>query len=198
MPPKPRSTARDPHADIRLTERSWIEAAFRHIKKSNLSDLRVETLARELGVTKGSFYWHFRDREHLLKRVLEYWTESATIRITQWSMSERTDGLERLARLLALPANASPDKRGAEVELAVRSWARRDKAAADTVARIDSLRFEHFVELMIEMGFSGGDARRRAAIAQSFMLGDAFLRSGLSVDERKANARACAEMIAQP
>jgi AcrR family transcriptional regulator len=194
-PPQKRPSVARP--DNRLSERSWIEAAFEHVIKSNFSDLSVEALARELDVTKGSFYWHFRDRRHLLERVLEHWTETATIRVTQWSASESADGIERLVRLLSLPANTPPDRRGAEVELAVRSWARRDETAAKTVAKVDSMRFSHFVEIIAGLGFSDREARRRASIAQAFMLGDAFLRSGLTPAERTENARVCAEMVAR-
>lgn len=185
-------------AQSNLTEQSWIDAAVQHIIKANISDIRVEKLARDIGVTKGSFYWHFDNRQHLLRRVLEQWTERATVRITEWSKSGNADGVERIARLLALPANASTDNHGADIELAVRSWARRDEAAADIVAKIDKMRFENFVDLIGELGFSDEEAHQRAAIALSFMLGDAFLKLGMSQAERNANARACAEIIARP
>lgn len=181
-----------------MTEQSWIDAAVQHIIKASISDIRVEKLARDIGVTKGSFYWHFRDRQHLLQRVLEQWTERATIRITEWSKLGDSSGVERIARLLSLPANASNGNYGADIELAVRSWARRDEAAADIVAEIDKLRFENFVELISELGFPHEEAHKRAAIALSFMLGDAFLKLKLSQAERNANAQLCAEIIARP
>lgn len=185
-------------AASRLTEREWIEAAMRHLADANVDDIRVEELARELGVTKGSFYWHFRNRQHLVQRVLEHWMDRATIQITRWARAEDTRGMERLTRLLSLPANTPPDKRGADIELAVRSWARREKLAADTVKKVDRLRADFFLELIEELGFSGEEARRRAAIAQSFMLGEALLKTGASKAERLAAVRTCAEMIGAP
>lgn len=183
-----------------LTEQSWIDAAVQHIIKDSVGDIHVEKLARDIGVTKGSFYWHFRNRQHLLQRVLEQWTERATIRITEWSKlaDANENSIERIARLLALPANTSEGNHGAEIELAVRSWARRDDAAADIVAKIDKMRFENFVELISEFGFSEEETRKRASIALAFMLGDAFLKLGLSQADRNANARVCAEIIARP
>lgn len=180
-----------------MTEQSWIDAAVQHIIKSSISDIRVEKLARDIGVTKGSFYWHFQDRQHLLQRVLEQWTERATIRVTEWSKLGDTTGVERITRLLSLPANASTGNHGADIELAVRSWARRDNAAADIVARIDKLRFENIVELIGELGFTDEEVHQRAAIAQAFMLGDAFLKLELSQAKRNANAQVCAEIIAR-
>lgn len=187
---------RNLRGDGRLSEREWIDAAFRHIARANFDDIRVEELARELGVTKGSFYWHFRNRQHLVERVLEHWMDRATIQITRWTRLERSNGLERLIRLLSLPANTPPDKRGAEIELAVRSWARREKLAAETVARVDGTRADYFREIMAELGFSGEEARRRAAIAQAFMLGEALLKTGATRAERLAAVEDCARMLA--
>lgn len=183
-----------------LTEQSWIDAAVQYIVKDSVGDIHVEKLARNIGVTKGSFYWHFRNREHLLQRVLEQWTERATIRITEWSKlaDANENSVERIARLLALPANTSEGNHGAEIELAVRSWARRDEAAAAIVAKIDKMRFENFVELISEFGFSDEVTRQRASIALAFMLGDAFLKLGLSQADRNTNALVCAEIIARP
>jgi len=180
----------------RLTEREWIDAAFRHLAKANVDDIRVEELARDLGVTKGSFYWHFRNRQHLVERLLEHWMDRATIQITRWARSEGDGGIERLVRLLSVPANTPPDKRGADIELSIRSWARREKVAADTVRKVDQMRADYFAELIEELGFTGEEARRRAAIAQAFMLGEALLKTGLGRAERLAVVRACAGMIA--
>ena len=194
----PEHASTPPRTGERLNEQSWIGAALRRIATTNASDLRIEELARDLGVTKGSFYWHFRDRQHLLRSILDQWTERATVRVTQRSQSESADGVERLARLLSFPANLSQDNNGADVELAVRSWARHDEAAAATVARVDGMRLDYLVELLVEIGFEAHEARRRAAIAQAFMLGNAFLRSGLSQAERVAVALSCAEMVTRP
>lgn len=193
-----RMTGEDPGQGPRLGERDWIEAALRHIAKANVDDIRVEELARELGVTKGSFYWHFRNRQHLVERVLEHWMDRATIQVTRWARSEDARGVERLCRLLSLPALTPPDKKGADIELAVRSWARREKLAADTVREVDRIRFDYFVELMSDLGLEGDEARRRAAIAQAFMLGEALLQTTAAVEQRLIAVRAFAAMLAAP
>lgn len=179
----------------RLGERDWIEAAFAHIAKANVDDIRIEELARELGVTKGSFYWHFRNRQHLVERVLEHWMERATVHITRWARAEAPSPAERLVRLLSLPANTPPDKRGAEIELAVRSWARRERLAADTVRRVDAMRSEYFLELMHDLGFEGPAATARATAAQAFMLGESLLKLEGGRESRLATVRAFVETL---
>lgn len=181
--------------EIRPGERPWIEAALGHLADANVEDIRIEELARELGVTKGSFYWHFRNRDHLLDRVLEHWMDRATVQVTRWARSGGETGAERLRRLLSLPATTPPDKRGADVELAMRSWARREPRAAKIVAQVDSMRLDFFVELMAGIGHEGDEARWRAAIAQAFMLGDALLKTGGSREERLRAVEICAGML---
>ena len=58
-----------------LDRSAWIEAAIDLIATEGVAGLRIETLARKLRVTKGSFYWHFRDRRALQRALLEHWRE---------------------------------------------------------------------------------------------------------------------------
>ncbi len=61
-----------------LTRDDWIEAAVDLMVRTSVEQTRVETLARDLGVSKGSFYWHFRTRDDLLACVLEWWKQTST------------------------------------------------------------------------------------------------------------------------
>jgi AcrR family transcriptional regulator len=193
-----RHTLTDPEGEaVRPGERQWIDAAVAHLVKANVDDIRIEELSRELGVSKGSFYWHFRNRDHLLDRVLEHWLDRATVRTSRWARGG-TSAPERLLRILSLPARTPPEKRGADLELAIRSWARRDERAAEMVRKVDQKRAEFLTEVMQELGFSGEEVQRRAAIAQSFMLGDAFLKLGMSEAERLAAVRILADLLAAP
>ena len=63
-----------------LTPETWIDAATAVLVDQGIDHVRVAVLAGELNVTRGSFYWHFRDREDLLRRVLQAWSERATLR----------------------------------------------------------------------------------------------------------------------
>ena len=92
-PPKhPRSRARTtPRAAAasasdneraQLTPETWVDAATQVLVNEGIDHVRVDVLAQQLGVTRGSFYWHFRDREDLLRRVLAAWRERATEQLT--------------------------------------------------------------------------------------------------------------------
>lgn len=189
------NTTRDTGSTPRLGADDWVETGLKLLASGDVDDVRVEVIARELKVTKGSFYWHFKNRQELLERLLDHWTDWATIQITRWARSEGVTPRERLERLLSLPARSRPDKRGADIELAIRSWARHDDLAEQTVRKVDLLRADFFRELLAGLGVNGDELSRRVAIAQAFMLGEALLKTDLDRDIRLANARACAELL---
>ena len=67
-----------------------MRAALLAIAEGGTAAVAVETLAARLGATKGSFYWHFRNREHLLERILDHWMDRATIQITRWARANQS------------------------------------------------------------------------------------------------------------
>ena len=81
-----------------LTRQAWCLAALERIAAGGTSSVSVEGLARELGVTKGSFYWHFSDRAALIEAALEHWAEIATHRLIT-ELSGIDNPLERLSAL---------------------------------------------------------------------------------------------------
>ena len=60
---------------VQLDRENWIESATDVLAREGLGGLRIEVLAKRCGVTKGSFYWHFKDRQDLLTAILEHWQE---------------------------------------------------------------------------------------------------------------------------
>ena len=70
-----------------LTPESWIDAATDVLVDQGIDHVRVDVLATRLGVTRGSFYWHFKDREELLRSVLKAWRERATVARSRHALS---------------------------------------------------------------------------------------------------------------
>jgi len=107
-----------------LTPDTWIEAATAVLVDEGIDHVRVDVLAGQLGVTRGSFYWHFRDREDLLRRVLQAWHDQATEQLTRRLESARDDAQAQLADVISLPFRGRAATRAARIELAIRAWAR--------------------------------------------------------------------------
>ncbi len=160
----------------RLDRQDWVSAALRTLHEEGVDQVRVERLAKALGVTKGSFYWHFRDRQDLLDKMLAYWFERMTQ--TVFDVANRFRG-EPQERLLAVLEDITGHDR-AGYDLAVRAWARNDASAAAAVRDIDQRRCDFLVQLFRDIGFDDDEAALRGRITYCFVLGEAmaFNRQG--------------------
>ncbi|WP_394845737.1 TetR/AcrR family transcriptional regulator [Pendulispora brunnea] len=150
-----------------LSPRDWADAALWAIGKSGLAGVTIDEVARTLGVTKGSFYWHFEDRLALLRAALERWEEICTHAII-----ERLEALERPRdRLQQLFMTVfSENETYAPIELAILSAA-ENPAVAPVVARVASRRLEYLVDIYRRSGLTPADARSAALLAYSAHLG---------------------------
>ncbi|MFM7971322.1 MAG: TetR/AcrR family transcriptional regulator [Betaproteobacteria bacterium] len=176
------------------TPETWVEAATEVLVDQGIDRVRVDVLAQELGMTRGSFYWHFKDREELLRRVLQAWRNSATEALTQRLERAHTDPREQLQDLVSLPWRGRAAVRAARIELAIRAWGRRDEMAAQVVREADESRLGYIAQVFSALGFGVMDARRRAFILYSSLLGDSLLGE-LSEHAAVAQRRARLELI---
>ncbi len=157
----------------RLDARAWIDAALEALGAEGPAAVRVEALAKRLAVTKGSFYWHFRDREDLLVRALDAWAEARVAAIG--AQVARGDGpAATLDDLLSLYTK-SPNPRGLAVELSIRALARQNEAAAVATARVDEARLAQVAGLFERQGMDAAEAGARALLFYSFLFGQSLL-----------------------
>ena len=152
----------------------WIEAGIREIARSGVDGVRVEVLAKNLGVTKGGFYRRFRDRAALLDGILQSWSAGRIAAIEQQTSLDGTSARERLKTLVRLYSErVSPE--GMAVELAIRQWARTDQAAANAVASVDAARLENVALLYRATGLSPEEADAQAFLFYCFIFGQSLL-----------------------
>src|SRR5688500_17162179 len=143
------------------------------LHKGGVDSLRVELLAGDVGITKGSFYHHFRDRGALLDAVIEFWSREMTD-----AEFERIAALRGglAARLVALAEDVLEKGMG-RYDPAIRAWARSDRKVAAAVAQVDRRRVRALTELFDEAGFSSSEARIRARTFYTFLLGEPQVRA---------------------
>ena len=170
----------------RLDCHDWLVQGMETLRRSGIDAVRVEPMARALGVTKGSFYWHFKDRGEFLDRLLQFWEAETTDRIKDHVASLHGDPREELLALCELITHDEIDR----YDAAVRAWALYDERAGEVVKQVDEKRLGHLRDLFRDMGFSPEEADMRSRICYFYMLGDlsAFL-DGPSVEERVARVR---------
>ncbi len=169
-----------------LTPEAWVEAATAVLVDQGIDHVRVDTLAPRLGVTRGSFYWHFRDREDLLRRVLQAWRERTTEQLTRRLRDAHSDPRVRLRDLMSLPTRGRAAVREARIELAIRAWARRDAMARQAVDEADATRLAYQVQVFGDLGHDSAEARHRAFLLYGHQLAEALLQVQASPAERAA------------
>ena len=148
----------------------WIEGAIEVLAREGVAGLRVEVLAKRCGVTKGSFYWHFKDRQDLLAAVLEHWREGRIRDIEK--ITTVSPGHEREQLHFAIKVyGTSRNRKGVSIELAVRDWARHDPQAAAIVEAVDLYRLECTRKLFVAAGMSDAEAKSRSLLLYACVFG---------------------------
>lgn len=143
----------------------WLNAASARLSEQGIEAVRVEALARDLGVSKGSFYWHFRDRGDLLERMLSRWEEGEL----GWLDVDHDDAsaAARWARVVARTANPEHIR----MEVAVRAWARRDERVARRVAALERKKAGLIAGVLRDVGFTRSTAESWADVVLLVCLG---------------------------
>lgn len=161
---------RNTTARTQLDPERWVEEAIEVLAREGVTGLRVEVLAKRCGVTKGSFYWHFKDRQALLDAVLQHW-KAGRIRDIEKTTAV-TPGQERAQLHYAIEVyGASRNRKGMSIELAVRDWARHDSQAAAVVEEVDLYRLECTRRLFVAAGMSDAEAKSRSLLLYACVFG---------------------------
>ena len=154
-----------------LSKDAWLKHTLKTIGEVGVANIQIESLAKDLNVTKGSFYWHFKGRDALLNDALSYWYETATRIIGRAANRSFSDPIDRLRYFFSLAFNQRYDVPGGPVERALQEWARVSEAASKTTQRVDQERIRLIADAYIELGKSEVDARRIATMALGQIIG---------------------------
>ena len=172
---------RDPKSDAKADARtgevrseSWIEAGLVEIARTGVEGVRVEVLAKNLGVTKGGFYRRFRDRAALLEAMLQHWSAGRIAAIEKQTSLDGGGARERLRALIALYSERMNTEAMA-VELAIRQWARSDELAAGAAAHVDAARLKNVGNLFRATGLPAEEADAQAFLFYCFVFGQGLL-----------------------
>jgi AcrR family transcriptional regulator len=154
-----------------LSADDWIKQGLKALAKSGFTGLKADPLAKAMGVSRGSFYWHFADLGAFHAAVLRRWREIAAEQIIADVEADSDDPLKSLLRRSF----------GARLDLerAVRNWAAFDPAAQAAVRAIDRRRFDYIEALLAKRGLAPATAQARAQILYWTFLG--FALSGAPV-----------------
>ncbi len=151
----------------RLTRDDWITAALGAIADGGLAAVGVEPLAARLGATKGSFYWHFENREALLEAAIRRWEKETTTDVgTQITAAHDAPASQFRRLVVAVIERAEQDRVGPALLASA-----THPVVAPTLERVTAARLSLIATVLRRMGFPPAEARRRALLAYSAYLG---------------------------
>jgi AcrR family transcriptional regulator len=166
-----------------LSAQDWVDLGLKTLAKSGFTALKAEPLAKAMGVSRGSFYWHFADIGAFHAAILSRWREVATERIIAGVEAARDRNKDEapLAVLLRLTFGSK-----LMLEKAVRSWAANDARARAAVVAVDRRRLDYIESLLKQAGLADEIARARAQILFWAFFGYALSDQPLALDRQKA------------
>ncbi|MDB5364206.1 MAG: TetR/AcrR family transcriptional regulator [Rhodospirillales bacterium] len=165
----PRAKSKSKTAPPPLSREDWLHAAKAALLKGGVDHVKVDRLARDIKMTRGSFYWHFTDRDDLLRALLDHWeaTNTGPLLLAIEAAEKRgRDGFNEVTKVWIEEKEFSP-----AFDSAVRDWARKDAAVARAVRRIDEKRIAALTRLMNSFGFAPEEAVVRARVIYFHQVG---------------------------
>jgi AcrR family transcriptional regulator len=147
----------------RTPRERWIEEGLRALATGGPDAVRVEALAKRLGVTKGGFYGFFADRDALLQEMLDAWERESTDEVLDRIEREGGDPRTKIERAGALTFSSDRD------------WARRDEAVAERLRRVDNRRMALLRETIGAVCADADEVEARSMLAFCVAIGAHFL-----------------------
>ena len=161
-----------------VSKQDWLEKGLEVLERDGVAGVRVEGMARELGVAKSGFYWHFRDRDDVLHQMLDYWAHEYTEVATENPELLRASPEERLR--LTMHMILEHDLGGLDASMC--AWAKGDAEVARVVRKVYAMRLEFIGGAFAELGFTGEDLEMRTRL---FVIYHSWERTTFWKDSKK-------------
>jgi AcrR family transcriptional regulator len=178
--------------NAKLGRQDWVQAALETLMAKGIEAVKVDVLAKSLKITRGSFYWHFKNLDDLLTAIIQEWQAVDTENVMQ--QIETIGGTPSQQLLHLLEIAAKDDNR---LEKAMRIWAIHDVRAMASIEQVDKQRLEYLQHLFVKIGFSQTDATLRAQVTYCIKLGWVTIAPPLKPSERLSQMRLVYETLSQ-
>lgn len=177
----------------KLKPEAWIHEALSALAEGGMASVKVEVLAKRLKVTKGSFYWHYKNRSDLLTQMLVFWRKGR-IQTIKRQVDTQQPARKALSELLDLYM-AHTNLHGNAIELAIRDWAHTDADAADAVRQVDEQRLNSVAGLFQQFIPDQEDAYARAYLFYSYVFGSSLLNTDSVMVSGPRLRQLCASLL---
>ena len=159
----------------RLSRDEWLEAALDALAEQGPGVLTIDKLCGHLGVSRGSFYWHFRDRNDFIESLVSFWDTRLTDAMASLSGAFVGGPLEKLEFLTEMLTSTNAGR----YDIPIRAWAAKNELAAKAVQKTDQTRYTYVRSLFEELGFTGEDLEMRTRTYVVFY----SLERGITIEE---------------
>jgi AcrR family transcriptional regulator len=180
---------------LRTPRERWIEQGLTALAAGGPDAVRVEALAKQLGVTKGGFYGSFADRDALLAAMLDTWERESTDEVLDRVERAGGDPKSKITRAGLLTFSSD---RLLPIDLAIRDWARRDEAVAERLRRVDNRRMALLRELIGTFCADPVEVEARSVLAFCLLIGEHFLAADHGDRTRAQILARAGELILSP
>jgi AcrR family transcriptional regulator len=157
----------------RTPRSTWIDEGLRALGAGGPDSVRIEALAKAIGVSKGGFYGYFEDRPALLDEMLDTWERRSTDEVLERVERESGDARTKIRRAGELTFSSSDGLR--DIDLAVRDWSRRDRAVAERLRRVDNRRMDYLRSQFGTFCSDPDEVESRCMLAFSLLIGNYFI-----------------------
>lgn len=164
----------------RLGRMDWVNAAREALIKGGVHAVKIDLIANRLGITRGSFYWHFQNRAEVLSALIELWESQNTKPFEEIVRRSELGAAEKFLEMAKLWLEEKDFDW--QFDSAMRDWARSARAVAKKLAAIDDFRMSLFEQVFTEMGYPAYEAKVRARITYYHQVG--YYTLGMREDQQ--------------
>lgn len=161
----------EPMKQARLTREEFLARSLEVVARRGGARLRIQELVGELGLTTGSFYWHFEGRDEFVAALVEYWASAYTGRVIEYVEAAGVDPQRRFRALIEYLAEENP----ARYDVPMRAWSAQEAIVARHVRRVDRQRLAYVRALLSDLGLRGQELELRTRIFVVYQSLDLFL-----------------------
>jgi AcrR family transcriptional regulator len=175
----------------KYTREKWLQKSLDAISGKDFGNIIIDNIVKSLGVTKGSFYWHFKDRNDFLERLVTLWDDKYTKIVMHHIDGIKTEAPERLLELMLYITR----NRLAAYDAAITALAYNEPQISSHVEKVFKSRIEYVANILAEMGYKGVDLEMRSRMIVMFMSQEQNIMGKKSVKEQIKLIRKAYELV---
>lgn len=143
-----------------VSKDQWLSLALDTLESKGIEAVKVEKLAKQLGISRSGFYWHFKNRQDLLQHLLDYWASEYTGVVTDNLDLKELNAEKRLLTTMKMVR----ERNLAKYDLAINAWAKTDPKVNDVVEKVVKMRLDYTRAIFSELGFKGNELEMRTRL----------------------------------